>query len=449
LEGSEKELTSSDAGAGDCFRFPATLGERDLGREPDLFNSLGGIISPGLGRISEDFFTTLSSQFTIESIWPALGDFVRRPGDLGGSALGDFGRRPGAIIGTIRHISSDPTSLKIQVLIYIMWIKKLVIVLLLARLVSFIRYRNKISLANRIILVTGAAGGVGKQLSRLLAMRGAHLVLWDVHLPGLQQLFNELQHDFPSSKIEMRRVDLSNRTEIFAAASDLQARLGAVYSVVNNAAVMSTKKTLIDQVEDADAELITRVNFLAPVWTIKAFLPQMLGANEGHFVFVASVAGFFSAPYMNIYSASKAALISLNESLRLELTKRGACSVFTSVVCPGHITTTMFQNFKSHPLVPSLSPQYVASRVVRCLETREEMVLVPASASLFLAIKSILPVALWDALGAAAGLSNTMDDWAPAAANTNAIVEPHVINCKELQLPLNSRAGGDSRPDII
>ncbi len=146
-------------------------------------------------------------------------------------------------------------------------------------------------MVGKVILVTGAAGGVGKHICRQLAAKGAHLILWDVYEPGLRAIVDELAASFPSVTVDARAVDLSTRASIVQAAADVQERIGPVYGVINNAAVMSSSKAFIDEAKAEDVELIMKVNVLAHVWTIQAFLPTMLARQEGHFCFVASIAG--------------------------------------------------------------------------------------------------------------------------------------------------------------
>lgn len=80
---------------------------------------------------------------------------------------------------------------------------------------------------------------------------------------------------------------------------------------------------------------------------VKAFLPHMLDANHGHVVTIASVAGLYGTPSLCDYSASKAAVIGFDDSLRNELVRLGKNGVKTTCVCPYYINTGMFKGAAS------------------------------------------------------------------------------------------------------
>jgi all-trans-retinol dehydrogenase (NAD+) len=84
------------------------------------------------------------------------------------------------------------------------------------------------------------------------------------------------------------------------------------------------------------------VNAISHFWTMQAFLPEMIRNNSGHVVTIASVAAFFTAPRMVDYSASKAAALSINNGLRIELAKQNITGVKTTVVCPSQIQASDF-----------------------------------------------------------------------------------------------------------
>jgi len=121
------------------------------------------------------------------------------------------------------------------------------------------------------------------------------------------------------------------------------------------------------------------VNVLGQFWTLKAFLPEMIKQKEGHVVTIAYVMGLVGSAQMTDYSASKAALVNLHESLRYELDKRHhAPGIRTTLVLPGHVLTPLFSHMPNLPqawwykfLAPSVPPYTVAKAVIAALDMQE------------------------------------------------------------------------------
>jgi all-trans-retinol dehydrogenase (NAD+) len=187
---------------------------------------------------------------------------------------------------------------------------------------------------DRTILVTGAASGLGRLMTRTMAAEGGRLVLWDVDAQGLQATRAELGSS--GTSVATYVCDLSDRAAIAAAAARTLADCGPVDVLVNNAGVVSGK-TLLDA-SDRDIERTFAVNTLALFWTTRAFLPAMLERDRGHIVTIASAAGLVGTSKLVDYCASKHAAVGFDESLRLEL-RRARSRVLTTVVCPFYIST--------------------------------------------------------------------------------------------------------------
>lgn len=109
---------------------------------------------------------------------------------------------------------------------------------------------------------------------------------------------------------------------------------------------------------------------------IREFLPSMLKNNQGHIVTVSSLTGVFGSAGLCDYSASKAAVIGLDSSLRFELLRLKRTGVKTTCVCPYLIDTGMFHGASS-PLVPYLKPEYVADKIVEAVLTDQKLLILP------------------------------------------------------------------------
>lgn len=118
---------------------------------------------------------------------------------------------------------------------------------------------------------------------------------------------------------------------------------GALDILVNNAGVGTAGDFLSTPLEDW--HWVMGINLMGVVHGCKAFLPAMVARGSGHVVNVASAAGYFAAPDMSAYSASKHAVMGLTESLRLEMAAHG---IGVSAICPGVINTNIVASTRMH-----------------------------------------------------------------------------------------------------
>jgi all-trans-retinol dehydrogenase (NAD+) len=121
--------------------------------------------------------------------------------------------------------------------------------------------------------------------------------------------------------------------------------------------------------------------FCFPLQTVKAFLPWMLENNYGYIINIASVLAFAGFPKLADYSASKAAVLSFSESLRLELKELNKTGVSVTCVCPYHMDTTMIRGVTSNfpSVFRALKVEYVAERILQALRDRQFVVVIPRS----------------------------------------------------------------------
>ena len=298
-----------------------------------------------------------------------------------------------------------------------------VLLLLLFRLYTWYRrQRRRQDIRGQLCLVTGGGNGIGRALALGLAQRGARVAIWDIDAAALDETVRLIQKAVPPAQtggdvggggiveVHAAKVDLASRESITAAAQALQAKAGFVWCVINNAGVVSGLPFL--SIPPERIEQSFRVNVIAHVWLLQALLPAMLRERRGHIVTVASAAGLFGAPMMADYCASKFAAVGLHESLRLELKKLGhGEQVRTTLVCPAHVHTRLFDGYKPGMLQRSLTPTELAQAILAAVERGEELVLAPWAVSLALFLRGCLPVGMEDQLKKFTGLSNSMDNW--------------------------------------
>jgi all-trans-retinol dehydrogenase (NAD+) len=257
------------------------------------------------------------------------------------------------------------------------------------------------------VLITGAAGGIGRLLALGAAARGARLTLLDLDRAGLAELAAELAR--AGADAAGYPADLCDRPGLQAVLARVLAQRGPVDILVNNAGVVTGKPLL--ECADAAIERTFQVNALALFWTVRALLPGMLAQGGGHVVTVASAAGLGGVSRLTDYCASKFAAVGFDESLRLEC-RRLRLPVRTTVVCPWYIDTGMFRGARTAcpGLLPILSPDYVAGRILRAVEADRPRLILPRFVRAVLWAR-LLPPRMFDALMRLFGVDRSMDEF--------------------------------------
>jgi len=242
-------------------------------------------------------------------------------------------------------------------------------------------YRNQGSLllrsrpldwSDQIVVVTGGAAGIGELLANTLAVRSVTVVVLDIN-PIVTENYN----------IAYYKCDVSKWEEVEAVSKQIIEEIGEPTILINNAGVAQGK--LLVDLTAGDIQQTFGTNILSHFWILKAFLPSLLKNKRGHIVTMSSAMGMVGAAQMSDYCASKAAAISLHESLRYELDKRYKCpQIRTTLVCPGHVLTQMFKTttFPTFPmfnfLAPSIQPVTVVKKIIAALDDQHsQRILLP------------------------------------------------------------------------
>ncbi|KAE8746212.1 hypothetical protein FOCC_FOCC007084 [Frankliniella occidentalis] len=235
------------------------------------------------------------------------------------------------------------------------------------------RFTSK-SVDGQVVLVTGAAGGLGRHLAARFARLGATVVVWDINQEGVTETVRRVVS--AGGLAFGYSVDLADKQAVYRTAALVKREVGAVDILVNNAGV-AFGRTLM-QLTDQQIETTYNVNILSHYWTTKAFLPEMMRSNRGHVVTVSSVTGLMGCYRCTDYSASKFATVGFHESLFTELKVLGYDGVHTTLVCPYFIDTGMFAGVKPR-LLPMLEPGQAADDIVDAVLTNQVTVTLPGS----------------------------------------------------------------------
>jgi all-trans-retinol dehydrogenase (NAD+) len=262
--------------------------------------------------------------------------------------------------------------------------------------------------SGRRVLITGAAGGIGRLMALECAKRGAEVVAWDIHQDRLDALMVELKAISPARHAGYIS-DVSNRKGVYKTADKVRKDGGSIDILINNAGIVSGAPLL--EIPDERIEATFQVNTLALYWVTKAFLGDMVAANCGHVVTIASASGLVGVARCTDYAASKHAAVGFDESLRVELAKSSP-GVKTTVVCPYFIDTGMFDGVKTRfPLLfPILKEQEVALAVINGVERGKRKLLLPPAVHLVQAFRW-LPVPAFDAVANFFGVNISMDEF--------------------------------------
>ena len=191
---------------------------------------------------------------------------------------------------------------------------------------------------DKVAVVTGAASGIGRAVSKELGRMGAVVVCADINLDGVKETVSSIKEI--GAKASAKKVDVTKHDQVKKLVADAVKENGRIDYIFNNAGI-----SMIGEMRDTDISRwrqIIDVNFMGVLYgTIEAY-PVMIKQGSGHIVNTASLAGLIPAPTGIAYVATKFAVVGLSTSLRSEARGLG---VKVSVVCPGFVDTPIIKEF--------------------------------------------------------------------------------------------------------
>jgi NAD(P)-dependent dehydrogenase (short-subunit alcohol dehydrogenase family) len=191
------------------------------------------------------------------------------------------------------------------------------------------------SVADKVVVITGAGSGIGRALALRAARDGALLALSDWDAERLAETVRLAEHA-GAAKVRHDVVDVSDRDAVRQWAAGVIEELGRVNLVVNNAGVTATGDFADLSYDDLD--WIVGINFWGVVHGSKEFLPHLIASGDGALVNISSLFGLVSVPGQSAYNATKYAVRGLTEAIREEMLVAGH-PVTVTCVHPGGIRT--------------------------------------------------------------------------------------------------------------
>jgi NAD(P)-dependent dehydrogenase (short-subunit alcohol dehydrogenase family) len=242
------------------------------------------------------------------------------------------------------------------------------------------------SFAGQVVLITGAASGIGRLVATMLHREGAKIAAIDLRSAPLESLAQELGGE----RIGWRVADVTNSVELHKASMELAQGLGPVDILFASAGIGIETSAL--NMNSAEFTAVISVNLVGVANSIAAVLPGMLERRRGHLVAMSSLASFRGVPRLIAYCASKAGVSSLMEGIRLEVASHG---IATTTICPGFIRTPMTDAWGIPPTKLMELP-YAAERIVDAIRRRTTYVAFPRGLRMFLSLLRWLPCGMSD-----------------------------------------------------
>ncbi|OKK08604.1 alcohol dehydrogenase [Streptomyces sp. CB03234] len=204
--------------------------------------------------------------------------------------------------------------------------------------------------AGQVAVVTGAASGIGLAMARRFAAEGLKVVLADVEQAALDKAFTRLREE--GAEVLARTVDVSEPDSVASLADAVYDTFGAVHVLCNNAGVGSGAEGRMWEHDPADWKWAFAVNVWGVFHGIQAFVPRMIASGEpGHVVNTSSGdGGIAPLPTASVYAVTKAAVVTMTESLYAHL-KAEHARVGASVLFPGPhmLRTGLWESHRNRP----------------------------------------------------------------------------------------------------
>ena len=249
---------------------------------------------------------------------------------------------------------------------------------------------------NKVVLITGASSGIGKQTAIEFAKLGSNIILVARRKDKLEQVENQLKQFHVTTLV--CTCDISKKDQVQSMSKIVLEKFNSIDILVNNAGFAIYGSVSELSINEIESQMET--NYFGTIYCIKFFLPSMLKKKSGHIVNVASVAASFGLPGIASYCASKFAMLGFSEGLKHELSGTG---VGITVVSPIMVKTDFFEH-PSFAKMPKYSPMSlnsitVAKAIVKAANSSRLEIITPSVVRIVVWLKHTFPYFINPILG--------------------------------------------------
>jgi len=214
-----------------------------------------------------------------------------------------------------------------------------------------------------LILVTGAASGIGKEIATSFIKRGAIIAACDKNISALQSIKSEIS----SNDFHVFEVDFVSESSIVSCVNKIESDLGPLKAVVNCVGILGKNGEKVESVDIADFDLVYAINLRGALILTKAVIKGMADRGYGRILHLASISGKEGNPLLVAYSATKAGLIALVKSVGKEYATTG---VTVNAMAPALIQSPMSDSFSEAQLT-SLKSRIPMNRLGKTSEVAD------------------------------------------------------------------------------
>ncbi|MBS7435853.1 SDR family oxidoreductase [Pseudomonas syringae] len=188
------------------------------------------------------------------------------------------------------------------------------------------------NIQGKVVLITGASSGIGEAAARLIAAKGAHVVLGARRIERLEMLAADIEAQGGSARF--RALDVTDALDMQAFADFAKHAFGKIDVIINNAGVMPLSP--LAALKIAEWNQMLDVNVRGVLHGIAAVLPSMQAQGHGQIINISSIGGLAVSPTAAVYCATKFAVRAISDGLRQETDK-----IRVTVVCPGVVESEL------------------------------------------------------------------------------------------------------------
>lgn len=244
------------------------------------------------------------------------------------------------------------------------------------------------SLTGKVVAITGGARGIGRASAEAFLAAGAAVAIGDIDVELVAKTAAELGAD-PDAKIIGRPLNVTDRASFAAFLDSVDAELGPLDVLVNNAGIMPTG-LFIDE-DEAMTDRIIDINLNGVIHGSRLAVKRFKDRGSGHLINIASLAGTQGFPGLATYCATKHAVVGFTSALHLEMKEHG---VHVGAVLPGIVRTELSAGTKMPAWITPLTtvdPEQVAQAIVKSAQQDKPLVTVPRRLAAIIRSAQLLP----------------------------------------------------------